>query len=49
MRQTVRHLKKKIKKTRQFYKIIRSVCRHRRTYLKGVKAVGKSVKDHIKL
>ncbi len=49
MRQTVKHLRKRTKKIRQLYKIIRSVCRHRRTYLEGVRVVGKSLKDHIKL
>lgn len=49
MGQTVRHLKKKIRKARQMYKIVKSVCRHRRTYLKGVRCVGRSVKGHLKL
>lgn len=48
MRQTVRHLKKNIKKARRLYKVVRSVCRHRRIYLKGVRYVERSVKDHLK-
>lgn len=49
MRQTVRHLKKSIRKARRLYKVVRSVCRHRRTYLKGVRYVGRSVKNRLRL
>ena len=49
MRQTVKDLKKRIRKVRRLYQVVKSVCRHRRTYLKGVRCVGRSVKSHLKL
>ena len=47
MRQTIRSIKKKIRKARRFYRIADSVCRHRRTYLRGVRSVGKTLREHL--
>lgn len=47
MRQKIRYLKKKIRKARQFYRIAESVCRHRRTYLRGVRYMGKTLRGHL--
>lgn len=47
MRQTIRYLKKKIRKTRRVYRIAESVCRHRRTYLRGMRYMGKTLREHL--
>ncbi|MCI9546614.1 MAG: hypothetical protein HFH60_08015 [Lachnospiraceae bacterium] len=49
MRQTRKYLRGKIRECRRLYRIVRSVYRHRKTYLKGIGHIGKSVKSYWKL